>query len=185
MDYDVAELVDRIESGDADRVNGVIEEMEDMDIDERAEVFEACFDGLAACYTNSGDGYVRQACVRVADALAPGMAAAVNLQDEQAEIAADADVDAQTDTLCGFFLEAMTDEDGRVRQSAQRGLQGVFRTYDALDDRETIEALVAELDEMAADYSGKRREHLLDAREDAEFTLGSGIGRMLQGFREP
>jgi len=66
----------------------------------------------------------------------------------------------QTDPLCGFLLEALTDDRGRVRQAAKRGLKDVLRTHDALNDEGTLEALVIELDEMAEEASGKQAKHL-------------------------
>lgn len=179
------EFADALESGDTDRVNVVIDEIKELDIDERARLFEESFDDLMALYADSDEGYVRQSTVRVTEQLTPGLAAVVNLTDD--EQSTDDDVEQlleQTDTLCGFLLEAITDKDGRVRQSAKRGLQDVFRTYDALKNTETIEALIAELDEMATEYSGKRHEHILEAKEDAEFNLQPGYARMLKEFQQ-
>ncbi len=95
-----------------------------------------------------------------------------------------ADVRDQTDALCGFLLEAITDDDGRVRQSAKRALKAAFRTYDSLEDEETIEALAHELERMADEHSGTQRKHLLEAKEDAKFTLHSPLGRISEGFHE-
>lgn len=178
------EFRDDIASGDAERVNPVVEEIGAWDIDERVRSFEDYFDGLTTLYGASDDGYVRQSCVRVASELSPGLAAAVNLQDEQAASPEREAVVDQTDALCGFFLEAVTDEDGRIRQSAKQGLQDVFRTYDTLDERDTIEAVRAELDEMATRYEGKRREHLEDARRTANASLDSPLTRMVQDVAE-
>jgi hypothetical protein len=174
------EFRDDIASADAERVNPVVEEIGAWDIDERVRSFEDCFDGLTTLYGASDDGYVRQSCVRVASELAPGLAAAVNLQDEQAASPDRETVVDQTDALCGFFLEAMTDEDGRVRQSAKQGLQDIFRTYDTLEERDTIEAVRAELDEMASRYDGKRGEHLEEAKRTANASLDSPLTRMVQ-----
>ncbi|MFB6084927.1 MAG: hypothetical protein ABEJ94_11860 [Halorientalis sp.] len=178
------EFRDDIASGDAARVNPVVEEIGEWDIDERVRSFEDLFDGVTTLYEASDDGYVRQSCVRVASELAPGLAAAVNLQDEQTASQDRETVVDQTDALCGFFLEAMTDEDGRVRQSAKQGLQDVFRTYDTLEERDTIEAVRAELDEMASRYDGKRGEHLEEARRTANDTLESPITRMVRDVAE-
>ena len=82
------------------------------------------------------------------------------------------------------LLEAITDGDGRVRQSAKRALKDVFRTYDSLNDEETVEALARELESMADEHSGKQREHLLEAKEDAEFALQSSLGRVINEFHE-
>jgi len=173
-----------LRSGDADRVNEVVEELKELGVMERAAIFEECFEGVTDLYVAHDDGYVRQSCVRVVEELAPQLPAAVNLQSEDVESSSADTVYEQTDAVCGFLLQAITDEDGRVRQSAKRALQDAVRTYDALDEKATIEGLIDELASMAEESSGKQREHLLEAKEDAEFFMQSGIGRMIQGFQE-
>jgi len=178
------DFADALESGESDRVNAAIDDVEDMGLDERAQLFETCFDDLTAIYADSDDGYVRQSVVRFLEALGPGLVAAFAVDDRERSTDLDREtVRRQADASSGFFLEAMTDTDGRVRNAAKRALKDVFRTYDALDDEETITALSAELESMAEEYTGKRREHLLDAREDAEFAKRSGLGRLIEGFQ--
>lgn len=178
------EFETELRSAEADRVNGVIDEIKDMDIGERMAIFDECFEGLTGLYADSDDGYVRQSCVRVAEQLTPGLAGAVTAQDEETNRTSSDRVYEQTDAVCGFFLEALTDEDGRVRNSATRGLKDAFRTYDSLGETETIEALGVELAEMASEHSGKQREHLLEAKEDAEFFLQSPFGRIAEGLQK-
>ncbi|MFC4986856.1 hypothetical protein [Saliphagus infecundisoli] len=176
---------DALESGESDRVNEVIDGIKEMDLDERSRLFEVCFDDLTDLYAESDDGYIRQSTVRVAERLVPGIALVFAVADDDRSLTLDVEgVRQQTDDATGFFLEAMTDEDGRVRNSAKRGLKDAFRTYDSLEDEETIEALAVEFKEMATEYSDKRREHLLDAKADAEFFLQSGFGRLLEGFQK-
>jgi hypothetical protein len=156
-----------------------------MGLEERIELFDVCFDELTEMYAAADDGYVRQSIVRAAERLIPGIPTVMALDTDDRSIGADeADVRDQTDALCGFLLEAITDDDGRVRQSAKRALKDVFRTYDSLDDEETVEALAQELERMADEYSGKQRKHLLEAKEDAEFALQSPLGRIVDGFQE-
>ncbi len=174
-----------LESGDADQVNDVIEKVKEMDLDKRIRLFEVCFDDLTEIYTETDDGYVRQSTVRMADKLTPGIALVfAATESEQQPAVVESAVREQTDALCGFLLEAMTDQDGRVRQSAQRGLKDVFRTYESLEDTQTIKALAVELEEMATEFDDKRRDHLLETKEDAEFFLQSGFGRILNGFQK-
>jgi hypothetical protein len=174
-----------LESGDSDRVNEVIDEIKDMDLDERVRLFEVCFEDLTEIYAESNDGYVRQSTVRVAEQLTPGIPLVFAATESGEEPAIEeSDVREQIDTFCGFLLEAMTDTDGRVRQSAKRGLKDVFRTYESLEDTETIEALAVELEEMAMEYDDKRRDHLLEAKEDAEFSKQSGFSRILSGLEK-
>jgi len=173
-----------IRSGDADRINSIVDEIKEMGVMERAELFDDCFEGVADLYEGHEDGYVRQSCVRVVEQLAPKLPAAVNLQSPDVESPPAETIHDQTDAVCGFLLEALTDEDGRVRQSAKRALKDCVRTYDALDETATIEGLIEELETMAADASGKQEKNLREAKEDAAFFMQSGIGRIIEGFQK-
>jgi hypothetical protein len=173
------EIADAIRSSDPDQVNEAIDRINDMDADERARLFDIGFDELTRIYANSDDGYVRQSTVRVTKQLTLSMVAAFLTEDGDA-------VDERkerTDTICGFLLETIQDEDGRVRQSTKRALKDVYRSYDALEDTETIAALATELGELAEEYEGKQRKHLLETKEDAEFFLQSGGARIMQGLK--
>ena len=144
-----SDFAPELESGDSDRVNDVIDDISDMDLDERLDLFNGCFDELTQLYGVADDGYVRQSVVRAANQLIPGLPIVTALDNDDRSIGTDeTELRDQTDALCGFLLVALTDDDGRVRQAAKRGLKDVFRTYVALDDEATLEALVIELDEM-------------------------------------
>ena len=185
MNEQWTEFATALESGDSDRVNAVVDDIKDMDLGERIDLFDVCFDELTEMYAAADDGYVRQSIVRAAERLIPGIPTVMALDTDDRSIGADeADVRDQTDALCGFLLEAITDDDGRVRQSAKRALKDVFRTYDSLDDEKTVEALAQELERMADEHSGKQRKHLLEANEDAEFALQSPLGRIVDEFHE-
>jgi len=173
-----------LRSGDADRINAVVDEIKDMSIMERTETFEGCFAGATDLYDTHEDGYVRQSCVRVVQQFAPKLPAAVNLQSTDVESPPAETVHDQTDAVCGFLLEALTDEDGRVRQSAKRALKDCVRAYDALEETATIEGLLEELETMADDASGKQEKHLREAKEDTEFFMQSGLGRIIEGFQK-
>ena len=184
LDKQWEEFADALQSSDSDQVNDVINDIKDMDLNERMGLFNTCFDDLVGIYREHDDGYIRQAVVRVTEQLVPGIPVVVALDAEEPSLNADADdVRTQTDTLCGFLLETMTDDDGRVRQSAIRALQDVFRTYDSLEDEETIHALAQELESMAADASGPKRDHLLEVRDHATHTLQSSLGRIVREFQ--
>jgi len=180
-----SEFVIELDSGEADRINDVVDEIGDMDLEERIELFDVCFDEVTEMYAEAKDGYIRQSLVRVAEQLVPGLPTVVALDNDERSVETNgAEVRDQTDALCGFLLEAITDDDGRVRQSAKRGLKDISRTYDALDDQDTIEALVMELDDMAADAPDPKAKHLDEAREDIRFSLQSEITRLIEGFQD-
>jgi hypothetical protein len=185
MNEQWTEFVAALESSESDQVNEVIDDIKEMGLEDRIELFDVCFDELTEMYAAADDGYVRQSIVRAAERLIPGIPTVMALDTDDRSIGADeADVRDQTDALCGFLLEAITDDDGRVRQSAKRALKDVFRTYDSLDDEKTVEALAQELERMADEHSGKQRKHLLEAKEDAEFALQSPLGRIVDEFHE-
>ena len=181
MKSDWEEFANDVTSGDPNRVNPAVEEVKSLGVRERIELFDARFDDLTDLYADGDDGYVRQSIVRVVEHLAPGMAAVVNLYEEGGD--ALERVADQTDDVRNFMLEAITDEDGRVRNSAKRGLRNVFRTYDVLERPEAVEAVMEKLDEMAQEYSGKRRDHVLEAREDARFHLQPRFAQLTEGIR--
>ncbi len=96
--------------------------LEELDLDERVQLFETCFDELTSIYAQSEDGYVRQSTVRVAERLTPGIALVFAVAESDRSIEADVDtVRQQTNEIGGFLLEALTDEDGRISQPASAG----------------------------------------------------------------
>ena len=178
-----AEYEPELRSGDADRVNAVVDEIKDMSVMESSELFDECFEGVTDLYETHEDGYVRQSCVRVAQQFAPRLPAAVTLQSADVESPSAETVHDQTDAICGFLLQAVTDADGRVRQSAKRALKDCVRTYDALDETATIQGLIEDLERMAADASGTQAQHLPEAKAAAESFLQPRIRPLTGGFQ--
>ena len=167
-------------SSNADRINRVIDEINGMDLADRVDRFNDYVSGATELYADSDDGYVRQACVRFVDELAPGMAAAVNAEEKLPGSAPESTVHRQTDETCGFFIDALTDDDGRVRQSAERGLEDACRTDETLDDSETVEAVAPEVADLAEGHEGKTRDSLPAAKERIESTGVSMGGQLLR-----
>lgn len=172
MDVSWTDLAADLRSGDSDRVNDAIDRLEAIDRDDRLRQFDAGFETLASVYRESDDGYVRQAAVRAVDTVSPGLAVFVMLGNEEGTDATAGDLERRLDTAAGFFLKAIQDDDGRVRNVAKRAFRGVFRGYEVLDASETVAALATELEKLAEEYEGKRRKHLLEAREDAAYVRG-------------
>ena len=185
MDERLDETLNAVRSGDADRVNDAIDRVKDMDPDERARLLEVGFEEFVETYGDSGDGYVRQSVVRVAEASLSGLEITF-MVDEEGRVGGDAveEPEALLDASAGFLLEAVQDDDGRVRLAAQRALKDVFRSYDALDDDETLAALETELEELADEYEGSRRDHLREASDDAAFFRQSSGERLLGALQE-
>jgi hypothetical protein len=184
MDDQWAGIADAIQSSDPEQVNEALDRIKQMDPDERARLFDVGFDELRTIYADSDDGYVRQSTVRIIEQLTPGMAATFLIEDEDRLTDETGEgLQQRIDAICGFLLETIEDEDGRVRQSTKRGLKDVYRSYDAFEDDDTIASLVTELDDRAEQSSGKQHDHLLDTKEDAEFFLQSDEARLMQGLQ--
>ena len=161
-------------------MNDAIDRLEAIELDECAAHWTTGFDRLTDLYAHSDDGYVRQSVVRAIEAIAHGLASAMKaLESTGAEID-EAALRHRLDTTGGSLLEALQDEDGRVRQSAIRALKACFRAYEALDDGETIGE---ELAELADEYTGSRREQVVKAKGDAAFFSWPGDDRLIEGLR--
>lgn len=178
-------ITDAVRSSDPEQVNDAIDRLKELDREQRLQLFDTGFEDLISIYETSEDGYVRQSVVRVVEQITPGLAIVFLLVDEgdPAEGTTD-DLTRRLDTAAGFLLEALQDEDGRVRQSAKRALKDVYRGYEALEDTDTIAALASELETLAAEYEGKRRKHLLESKDDAEFFLRPAGSRLIEQIRE-
>jgi hypothetical protein len=181
MDEQWTELESALQSGESDRVNEAIERIEALDRPQQRRLFDERFDDVTACYEASDDGYVRQSVVRVVEQLSPGLVAAVKLENE--DTTRDA-VERRLDTATGFLLEALQDEDGRVRQSAQRALQDSFRGYRAIDETDTVHALARELEALAEEYDDGRHKHLLESKDDAEHLSGPTGTRLVESIQQ-
>jgi hypothetical protein len=177
------EIETAVRSSDPDQVNDAIDRIEAMDREQRFRLFDAGFEDLASIYRESTDGYVRQSVVRTVDALSPGLPVAVALVEDGDTEETREPIERRFDAATGFLIEAIQDDDGRVRQSATRALEDTYRGYEALEDTDTVAALAAELGELAEEYDDKRRDHLLDSKEDAEFFLRPAGTRMIENIR--
>lgn len=185
MNEQRTEITTAVRSSDPDQVNNAIDQIKQLDPDQRLHLFDIGFDDLASIYDESDDGYVRQSVVRVIDQLTPGLAGAfVLIDDEGSTDITVEDLENRLDTAAGFLLEAIQDDDGRVRQSAKRALKDVYRGYAALEDTETVAALAAELGTLAEEYEDTRRNHLLESKDDAEFFLRPAGNRLTESIQQ-
>lgn len=184
MDDQWTTITDALRSGDSDRVNDAIDRIGELDREERLRLFDERFDDLTDLYAESEDGYGRQSVVRAVDEFMTLLSATASMADRiDDDVASSADLERRLDTATGFLIEALQDEDGRVRQSAVRAIKDAYRGYDGLGDTETIEALIAELEALADEYDDDREKHLLESKEDAAFFLQPPGTRLVQGIR--
>ena len=170
-------------SGDADEVNGVIEEVEAMDAGERTALFDDAFEMCLDLY-DDGDGYQRQSIVRfVRELLSRQQLFAIfkNKPDENlsAHVTLD-EMEDQINRLEAFYLAALDDDDGRVRLAAIKGLKHLSVAYQMGGDDARVDELLGALTDLLADTSGKKREHVQRARDDVQLgRRGPNLQKML------
>jgi hypothetical protein len=152
------EFIEDVNSGDPDKVNAALEEVRVMELEKRADLFVECFDDLVAVY-NEGDGYQRLSVVRfLRDLSVPQLPAEYR------------------DKLWEFYLEAIQDDDGRVRRSTGKGIQGFAVKNQYVG--EEIEPLKTDLERVAKKHTDKKREHIEEAIHQLESLLRSPIDKM-------
>lgn len=161
-------------SGEADRVNRVIDLVEGLSVEERADAFDPYFDVARTVY-DADDGYVRQSAVRFAEALHPGLALrAVGRMDTADPVPGEytlADAESHRRRLRALFLEALVDEDGRVRRAAVKGVKTVAIAADVIDERDELEGLQAALESAAAEADEAAEDHVRRAHDQVTFYL--------------
>lgn len=167
-------IADALASGDADRVNRVIDLVEGLSVEERADAFDAYVD-VARTVSDADDGYVRQSAVRFAEALHPGLALrAVGRMDTADPVPGEytlADAAVHRQRLRELFLEALLDEDGRVRKAAVKGVKTVAVAADVIDERDELEGLLAELESAAEAADEAAEVHVRRAADQVSFYL--------------
>lgn len=180
------EIATAIRSGESGQVNQTIDDIKALDPGERVRVFEACFDRCRELY-QEGDGYQRQSIVRILKTLTPATGLAAYVIDEGSRFADDLSRETFEDAIAQatpLFIEALQDDDGRVRRAAVRGIKDVAVGYDMIGEDEPIRALVAELDDLIAKESGPAQKHLQEAREQAAFHLQTSGERLFAALQE-
>ncbi|GAB6880094.1 hypothetical protein JCM17823_23680 [Halorubrum gandharaense] len=71
-----------------------------------------------------------------------------------------------------------------MRNSAKCGLQERFQKHDLLEQPEAVETVMKERKGMTREYSGKRRDHFLEVKEDPPFYLQPQFAQLTRGSVE-
>ena len=149
MDRTPDAFASALSSGETGRVNRAIDAVEDMDIEDRAVLFDQCLERCRDCF-ESDDGYQRQSVVRFLSALYPGLgyrAVGDEIADEKlpGEWSLE-DAARHRRLLRGFYLEALVDEDGRVRRATAKAIKELAVAADLLDANEELQTLLSEVE---------------------------------------
>jgi len=158
-------------SGDPDQVNAAIEELEAIDAERRTELFDDAFEMCLDLY-DDGDGYQRQSVVRFVRELFSRQQLLAMFKDEPdedhpAHLTLD-EGEAHIARLEAFYVAALDDDDGRVRQTAIKGLNHLSVAYQMGGDDDRLDDLLETLTGLLAETTGKKREHVERARDEVQ-----------------
>lgn len=161
-----------VETGETEAVNDLINELKELDVDERLATFETAVDSLLHCM-DLNDGYSRQAVIRIVSALDP---ATGRMVVETAPDRFDSTPDEQRfadaiERAATIFVAALADEDGRVRNAAVRGLNSLCTGCRLTDDRKTLTRIVADIDALSVPEECEK--HVEEAKATAR---GGSLG---------
>jgi len=172
MDHTPEGFIEAIGSGDSDRVNAAIDALEDAEPADRPAFAEACFERSVACYRD-GDGYQRQSVVRFLDELyscAVMKPALGRIGDPASPGGGLNDEIVDWRPFREFYLDAIRDDDGRVRRAVRKAIKNVCVSADMIDDDGVLEPLRSDLEEIAAEETEEaKRKHIEEALSDVAF----------------
>ena len=162
-----------LSSGDADRVNRAIDTVDDMELEERAVLFDDRFGRCRDLY-ESDDGYQRQSVVCFAAALYPRLAfRSVGAARTDEAIPGDWTLDeiaTHRHRLREFYLDALVDDDGRVRRAAAKGLKELAVAAEPIGAEDELRTMLAELETLAENHDDESvQKHINQARENVAF----------------
>ena len=129
MRHSLTEFKAAVTSGDSDRVNAAIEVVKDAEMAECAYLFVNCIEEFSNCYY-ADDGYQRLSVIRFLHQLYTAHLPV-----------------AYRDIFWELLLDAIVDEDGRVRSAAEQAMEKVIFFTDYRE--QSVDPLRADLEKIA------------------------------------
>lgn len=177
-----------LSSGDTDRVNRAIDTVEDLDPEERAALFDDCFQQCRELY-ESDDGYQRQSVVRFAAALYPRLAfRTVGAELTDAALPGDwtlEEIETHRRRLRAFYLDALVDDDGRVRRAAAKALKELAVTAELIGADDELQTILTELETLAEDHDDETvQKHIDQAYDNVAFHAEKPGSLLPDAFRD-
>jgi len=168
MDRTPEQFAEMLASGDSDRVNEAIDEIEAAGSAVRVEQYAALFDACSPVY-ESDDGYVRQSVVRFLRDAYPMLELTIAASEaERVDGYTIDDLRESRTRLVEFLLEALEDDDGRVRSAAVDGFDTLGVAIDLAEIDAERRALIDVLDDLADSLPGEKATHAEEARRSVE-----------------
>lgn len=176
-----------LSSGSTDRVNRAIDAVEDLELEERAALFDDCFERCRDLY-DSGNGYQRQSIVRFAAALYPRLAfQTVGAERSDEALPGDWTLDeiaTHRRRLREFYLTALVDDDGRVRRAAAKALKELALTAEMLGADDELQTMLSEVETLGEDIDDDDvQKHIDQAYENVAFHAEKPGSLLPEGLR--
>ena len=172
MEHTPDAFADALASGDPDRVNRAIDAVENMELEERAAHFDDCFEVCRDVYEN-GDGYQRQSAIRFADALYPRLVYRTVGEEYTDDALPEAFTVEETamhrERLRELYLDALVDDDGRVRRAAAKAIKDLARTAEMIESDDEMQGMLEAPESLAADHPESKTKHIEEAHQNVAF----------------
>lgn len=178
-----------LSSGDSEQVNQAIDEVDDKELEERAALFDECFELCRDLYEND-DGYQRQSVIRFAAALYPRLAfRTVGVEPTDEALPGEWTLDeiaSHRNRLRDLYLEALVDDDGRVRRAAAKALNQLALTAEMIEADDELQTMIDELEALLAshDYNDAKQKHIEQAYENVAFHAEKPGSLLPEGLRD-
>lgn len=187
MEHTREAFADALSSGNTERVNRAIDKIEDIELEERAALFDECFEMCRELYETE-DGYQRQSVIRFAAGLYPRLAYRTigsGLTDEAlpGEWTLD-EIATHRERLRDLYLDALRDDDGRVRRAAAKAIKELALTAEMLDADDELRSIMDDLEALAEECEASKRKHVEEAYENVAFHAEKPFSLLPDGLRD-
>jgi len=187
MEHTPEAFADALSSGESDQVNRAVDAVKNMDLEERAALFDDCFEVCRDLY-ESGDGYQRQSAIRFAAELYPRLAyRAVGGEFTDDALPGEYTVEETAmhrNRLRELYLEAIVDDDGRVRRAAAKAFKELALTAEMIEADDELEAMLEELESLAAHHPESKAKHIEQAYENVAFHAEKPASSLPEGLQD-
>ena len=187
MDHSREAFADALSSGDTEHVNRAIDEIENTELEERAAMFDECFEMCRDLY-EAEDGYQRQSVIRFAAGLYPRLAyrtVGADLTDEAVPGKWTLDeIATHRERLWDLYVDALRDDDGRVRRAAGKAIKELALTAEMLEAEDELRSMMDELEALAEECADSKRKHVEQAYENIAFHAEKPFSLLPDGLRD-
>lgn len=187
MEHTPEAFTDALSSGESDQVNRAVDEVKHMDLKDRAALFDDCFEVCRELYENGDDGYQRQSTIRFAAELYPRLAyRVVGTEFTDNALPGEYTVEetaTHRNRLRELYLEAIVDDDGRVRRAAAKAFKELALTAEMIEADDELQTMLEELELLATHHPESKARHIEQAYENVAFHTEKPASLLPEGLQ--